>query len=223
MTTFGNKEPWMEPMNKFILASRGDFKLFIDQICAVPSRRPSKAVPPSYATPIQILSRLPETSREGFPSLPYLIDSAKCYSTLITLWLKNGPKDDLINEADQSLSDFHNHAVELSRRTLECVEKVQHAQLERPNPKTTFGSPSPSVHRRFGSTSNSSPIPSLMPAIGKRITSWPSSGAADHAVNGNMPKGPGPVRHGIRSESHGSTDSTGPASRSPLPHRPRPN
>ena len=83
MSTFGAKEPWMEPMNRFLQSSRPEFKAFVDQICSVPSERPSQAVPASFATPIQILGRLPPTSREGFPSLPFLIDSAKSFDFLV--------------------------------------------------------------------------------------------------------------------------------------------
>lgn len=37
MTTFGSKEPWMEPMNKFLTKNRAEFKEFIDSICAIPA------------------------------------------------------------------------------------------------------------------------------------------------------------------------------------------
>lgn len=91
MTNFGSKEPWMEPMNvshllstgrfiepnlnvqqKFLIAQKTSFKNFIDQICAIPTERTSRAMSPSYTTPIQILARLPQTCREGFPRYVYL-------------------------------------------------------------------------------------------------------------------------------------------------------
>lgn len=86
--TLGGKEPWMEPMNQFINARRQEFKDFVDTICAISPDRATSAIPPSYATPITILGRLPITIREGFPSLPYLIDQARESARLVNLWLE---------------------------------------------------------------------------------------------------------------------------------------
>lgn len=77
----------MEPMNQFLNTHRQEFKCFVDTICGISPDRASSAIPPSYATPITILGRLPSTSREGFPSLPYLIDQAKECAALVSLWL----------------------------------------------------------------------------------------------------------------------------------------
>ena len=82
----------MEPMNKFLNTNRSDFKQFVDSICAIPADRPAPIVTPSYATPIQILGRLPPTSREGFPSLPFLIDHARSFANLISIWLDSAPE-----------------------------------------------------------------------------------------------------------------------------------
>lgn len=43
-------------------------------------------VPPAYATPLTILSRLSQSSREGFPSLPYLIDQPRAFASLVMMW-----------------------------------------------------------------------------------------------------------------------------------------
>ena len=129
MTTFGAKEPWMEPMNKFLLAARVEFKQFINQICSIPSGPQTKAVSPSYATPIQILGRLPATSREGFPSLPYLIDSAKRFANLVSLWLRNCPANLAgEGEGDGSLRKFHDICLDIQRRTSECLQAAERAQ-----------------------------------------------------------------------------------------------
>ena len=74
LSTFGQKEEWMEPMNRFLGSHRSAVKDYIDAICSIPSERNTIALAASYSTPITILARLPPTSREGFPSLPYLID-----------------------------------------------------------------------------------------------------------------------------------------------------
>ncbi|KAH8701863.1 putative GTPase activating protein [Talaromyces proteolyticus] len=132
MTTFGGKEPWMEPMNKFLLMNRSAFKEFVDTICSIPAERPAQIVTPQYATPIQILGRLPVTSREGFPSLPFLIDHARSFAALIKLWLRSAPSRlNELEELDPNIARFNTLALELQQRTRECFGKAE--QAERPN------------------------------------------------------------------------------------------
>lgn len=132
MSVFGAKEVWMEPMNKFLQASRPEFRTFVDQVCSVPSERPNQAVSASYATPIQILARLPPTSREGFPSLPFLIDSAKSFATLISLWLRQRPADvEARRQKDPALRRFHELCVEIQQRSKDCLSSAEPA--ERPS------------------------------------------------------------------------------------------
>ncbi|GAB1216735.1 hypothetical protein ATERTT37_005953 [Aspergillus terreus] len=132
MTTFGSKEPWMEPMNRFLNGHRTEFKQFVDSICAIPADRPAPIVTPSYATPIQILGRLPPPSREGFPSLPFLIDHARSFANLIRIWLDCVPqKLDETGEIDPAVRKFHEMAVRLHERTKECLSKAE--QAERPS------------------------------------------------------------------------------------------
>ncbi|EEH22322.1 hypothetical protein PABG_04533 [Paracoccidioides brasiliensis Pb03] len=132
MTTFGNKEPWMEPMNKFLISHRVEFKNFVDSICSIPAERPTQIVNPSYATPIQILGRLPSTSREGFPSLPFLIDHARSFAMLVKLWLDLVPKDFTeLQDLDPTLLKFHQLCVALNQRTKDCLNRAE--QAERPS------------------------------------------------------------------------------------------
>ncbi|EAW06863.1 GTPase-activating protein BUD2 [Aspergillus clavatus NRRL 1] len=132
MTTFGSKEPWMEPMNKFLVGSRLEFRQFVDSICAIPADRPTPIVTPSYATPIQILNRLPHTSREGFPSLPFLIDHGRSFANLIRIWLEGAPgKLAGLEEIDPAIQKFHEMAYRLNQRTKDCLSKAE--QAERPN------------------------------------------------------------------------------------------
>lgn len=134
MTTFGSKEPWMEPMNRFLLSNRNDFKEFVDSICAIPADRPAPIVTPSYATPIQILGRLPPTSREGFPSLPFLVDHARSFAHLIRIWLEVAPtRLPELEEVDPVIYKFHEAALRLDHRTKECLDRAEEA--ERPNGK----------------------------------------------------------------------------------------
>ena len=120
LSQFGQKEAWMEPMNRFLNAHRNGLKDFLDEICSIPSERNTFALPASYSTPITILARLPPTSREGFPSLPYLIDHARNFAALINLWLASAPAD-LDTQEESDLHDFHHHCLTLQRRTDECL------------------------------------------------------------------------------------------------------
>ncbi|KAL4780257.1 hypothetical protein BJX76DRAFT_53673 [Aspergillus varians] len=132
MTTFGNKEPWMEPMNKFLAGHRTEFREFVDSICAIPADRPAPIVTPSYATPIQILGRLPPPSREGFPSLPFLIDHARSFANLIRIWLEVAPaRLSGLEELDPAITKFHEMAGRLQQRTKECLSMAELA--ERPS------------------------------------------------------------------------------------------
>ncbi|KKY18298.1 putative gtpase activating protein [Diplodia seriata] len=119
MSTFGAKEQWMEPMNSFLNGHRHEFKKFIDDICSIsPNTSSVSPIPPSYSTPLAILQRLPPTSREGFPSLPYLIDHARNFAELVTLWLDNtGELAENLAQEEGDLAKFHNICVALNART----------------------------------------------------------------------------------------------------------
>ncbi|WEW60596.1 GTPase activating factor [Emydomyces testavorans] len=132
LATFGNKEPWMEPMNKFLLSHRTEFKEFVDSVCSIPAERQAQNVNPSYATPIQILNRLPPTSREGFPSLPFLIDNARSFAFLVRLWLESAPPNlTSISDLDKTVVQFHTLCLQIQQRTKDCLNKAE--QAERPS------------------------------------------------------------------------------------------
>ncbi|KAF2726310.1 hypothetical protein K431DRAFT_280343 [Polychaeton citri CBS 116435] len=175
MASFGNKEPWMEQMNTFLVSHRDAFKHFIDDVCYVPtpvvpnatfssSTGSSPTYPPgvhgslppgfisaethhSYTTPMTIMHRLPPTSREGFPSLPYLIDQARAFADLIQLWLEStahAPQDGSstislaasIKQEDGDLLIFHEICTSLHARTQEALNRAERA--ERPNSAYSF-------------------------------------------------------------------------------------
>ncbi|KAI1085287.1 GTPase [Whalleya microplaca] len=127
LSTFGKKESWMEPMNKFLGIHRQPFKDYIDQICSVPSERNIITVPASYSTPVTILGRLNPISREGFPSLPYLIDHPRNYAALVKIWLEYNQHSAAAEptDLDGELADFHNICVELQKRSDECLARIE--------------------------------------------------------------------------------------------------
>ncbi|RMD44719.1 hypothetical protein DV735_g240, partial [Chaetothyriales sp. CBS 134920] len=134
MTRFGTKETWMEPMNKFLAASTNEFKLFIDNICAISSSQlTSSSLEPQYAAPTQIKGRLPTTSREGLPSLPYLLDETKFLADLAALWVAHAPNP-LPDTADMALlQEFSSLCFELHNRGKKRLLSAE--QAEKPDSK----------------------------------------------------------------------------------------
>ncbi|KAI1333714.1 GTPase [Xylariaceae sp. FL0016] len=126
LSSFGKKESWMEPMNKFLTLHRQSFKDYIDQMCSIPTERNVVALPASYSTPITILGRLSPTSREGFPSLPYLIDHQRNFAALVKLWLESNHATAAEPQTfDGELGEFHIRCVELQRRSDDCLAKME--------------------------------------------------------------------------------------------------
>jgi hypothetical protein len=122
----------MEPMNAFLTKQRTAFKQFLDALCDVSSTSIQVNIPPSYSTPLAILSRLPPTSREGFPSLPHLIDHARSFASLVTLWLGHVGENIEIPEDQPELLKFHLECLRLRKRTEECLASAERAD----RPKT---------------------------------------------------------------------------------------
>lgn len=118
----------MEPMNQFLNTHRQEFKCFVDNICGISPDRASSAIPPSYATPITILGRLPNTSREGFPSLPYLIDQAKECAALVTLWLDARYEVETDAPMSEELKRFDALCEQSREKTKLCLNLVGQAQ-----------------------------------------------------------------------------------------------
>jgi hypothetical protein len=163
MATFGAKEPWMEPMNAFIVQHREGFKRFVDEVCHLPesaiSHPSSPTSPPtypadlisvehsmSYRAPTAIMQRLPQSSREGYPSLPYLVDQPRAFAELIRLWLESvrnlsrptelaaiptRSHEDILNAiaaTDPSFVVFNELCESLSARTDECLARAERAE-----------------------------------------------------------------------------------------------
>ncbi|KAK9361704.1 hypothetical protein V1504DRAFT_420520 [Lipomyces starkeyi] len=112
-TQFGTKEPWMEPMNKFLNSHVHEFTDFISEIStwrsnythdpplvhydegwkdlqddneAEVNKRSLSMVP--YQIPRTILSRLPSAFRDSAPSLPFLLDRPAALAQLVEIWLQ---------------------------------------------------------------------------------------------------------------------------------------
>lgn len=127
LSNFGQKESWMEPMNRFLTSHRQGIKDFIDNICSIPAEHNIYALPASYSTPVTILTRLLPTSREGFPSLPYLIDHPRNFAALIKLWLDATTHYVAPPHLDSELLEFHELCLSLQRRTDDCILKAEEA------------------------------------------------------------------------------------------------
>ncbi|KAI0842472.1 Rho GTPase activation protein [Hypoxylon sp. FL0890] len=127
LSTFGKKESWMEPMNKFLTIHRQPFKEYIDAMCSIPTERSTIALPASYSTPVTILGRLSPVSREGFPSLPYLIDHPRNYAALVKLWLESSHRSNTADPSDfdAELAEFHAICLDLQRRSDECLARME--------------------------------------------------------------------------------------------------
>ncbi|KAH6655560.1 hypothetical protein BKA67DRAFT_507871, partial [Truncatella angustata] len=126
LSTFGKKESWMEPMNKFLNNQRQPFKDFVDAICSIPTERATIPLPATYMTPITILGRLSKPAREGFPVLPYLIDDARHFAALVKLWLDAhhaGAHDSRHFEGE--LAEFHELCIGLQQRSDQCMERIE--------------------------------------------------------------------------------------------------
>ncbi|KAL2071687.1 hypothetical protein VTL71DRAFT_12922 [Oculimacula yallundae] len=127
LSHFGQKESWMEPMNSFLARHRQGVKDFLDTVCDIPAERNNFPLPASYSTPSTILSRLPPTSREGFPSLPYLIDRSRNFASLVKLWLDATTNYTPPQTFEGELLNFHKLCLDLQRRTDDCVLKAEQA------------------------------------------------------------------------------------------------
>ncbi|OAQ99597.1 hypothetical protein LLEC1_05919 [Akanthomyces lecanii] len=122
--TFGKREEYMEPMNRFLTSHRTVFREYIDQVCSIPSDRSVVAPPANYSTPNTISGRLTPTSREGLGSLPYLIDAPKSFAGLVKLWTSARPNDLRTEQADGELLIFNELCMNLQKRVDACMAKV---------------------------------------------------------------------------------------------------
>ncbi|KAK4240225.1 hypothetical protein C8A03DRAFT_13447 [Achaetomium macrosporum] len=125
LSNIGKKETWMEPMNRFLTAQRQAFKDFLDAVCAIPAERTKPPLPASYSTPVTILGRLSPLAREGFPSLPYLVDQGRNFAALVKLWADAHPasaSESQIYGGD--LLRFHTLCIDLHQRATDCLARI---------------------------------------------------------------------------------------------------
>lgn len=238
MTTFGAKEPWMEPMNVFLTSHRQQFKAFVDQICDISSDRATSAIPPSYATPITILNRLPSTSREGFPSLPYLIDQARECASLVDVWLD--AKQDIDDGADwgEELRHFDKLCRESRGKARQCLTRAEQAerpsgclepkweelveQMQRkarakePNGQSSPSTPATDGHSNLNSSTSSLAESYLHRNSGRRHMSKThrSSPGTSHLATATSPQSPLSPDEGFSEEPDSESSNTPPGSSS---------
>ncbi|KAL6415439.1 hypothetical protein AUP68_01997 [Ilyonectria robusta] len=125
LSTFGKREEWMEPMNRFLNVQRQSIRDYIDQVCSIPADRSANMVPAGYSTPVTILGRLSPTAKEGFPSLPYLVDDTRNFAGLVKLWVDAKPIEDKKGEVDDDLVQFDDLCFALQYRADACLAKVE--------------------------------------------------------------------------------------------------
>lgn len=124
LSNIGKKEVWMEPMNRFLSSRRQALKDFIDDVCAIPAERSNHVLPASYSTPITILGRLSPLAREGFPSLPFLIDHARNFASLVRLWSDHNTSNTSEARFDGDMLKFHKYSVALQQRANLCMDRM---------------------------------------------------------------------------------------------------
>ncbi|KAK7215030.1 hypothetical protein V2G26_003033 [Clonostachys chloroleuca] len=138
LSTFGKREEWMEPMNRFLGTQRSVFKDYVDQICDVPVDHIVKTIPPGYSTPLTIMNRLSPTAREGFPSLPFLIDQARNYASLVKLWVDAKPAENSKKVTiEGELLIFNDICFALQSRSDSCLAKDESLELSEFRPGMT--------------------------------------------------------------------------------------
>ncbi|KAK1762358.1 hypothetical protein QBC33DRAFT_461576 [Phialemonium atrogriseum] len=130
LSTIGKKETWMEPMNRFLNTQRQSLKDYLDDICAIPMERTNVILPASYSTPVTILGRLSPVGREGFPSLPYLIDHARNFAALVKLWMdENSISSANAHSYEGGVLEFHALCAEIQKRADECHARMEGLRL----------------------------------------------------------------------------------------------
>ncbi|CAN8106230.1 unnamed protein product [Discula destructiva] len=133
LSNIGKKEVWMEPMNRFLSSRRQGLKDFIDDVCAIPAERDHHVLPPSYSTPVAILGRLPPLAREGFPSLPYLVDPARNFASLVRLWTDHSKSTTSEPRYDGDVLKFHRHCLALQQRADLCMDRMDLVRADHEN------------------------------------------------------------------------------------------
>ncbi|KAJ4326515.1 GTPase activating factor [Fusarium piperis] len=165
LSTFGKREEWMEPMNRFLNVQRQAVRDFIDQVCSIPADRNAVIVPAGYSTPVTILKRLSPTSKEGFPSLPYLIDDTRNLAGLVKLWVDANPIEDKKDEVDNELLAFNDVCFALQERADACLAKVE---TERAHESASYAATDDMTE----SLEQASLIESLSISYGGSSTAW---------------------------------------------------
>lgn len=111
-------------MNKFLTAATPEFKVFIEQICSWNASE-NTFHEPQYQAALQVKQRLPAASREGLPSLPFLLDAPRSIANLVNLWLDNCPSSIASTGTDGSLKSFHAICLGLRQKVKDCMANAE--------------------------------------------------------------------------------------------------
>ncbi|UKZ75031.1 hypothetical protein TrVFT333_002703 [Trichoderma virens FT-333] len=95
LSTFGKREEYMEPMNRFLTQQRQTFRCFIDHVCGIPADRGGRALP-----------------------------RARGFASLVKLWVDSRPIDVKQSQVDGELLIFNDLCFGLQKRADACLAKV---------------------------------------------------------------------------------------------------
>jgi hypothetical protein len=121
----------MTPMNNFLAASSAQLRAFIDDICSVSSAQIASArIEPQYVAPTKIIDRLPPLSKEGLPSLPFLLEKSRLLAYLADLWVSHAPENiEQMSEVteDENVRHFHRAALKVSQKSKTALKAAETA------------------------------------------------------------------------------------------------
>jgi hypothetical protein len=168
---------------------RQSFKDFLDAVCAIPVERTNVILPASYSTPITILGRLSPLGREGFPSLPYLIDHPRNFAALVKLWTESQPRGSMEGrEYDGDLLVFHDLCLALQQRVNDCSLRVETLRL------AETGSHQTEDHLSLSDTMEYMSIGDVNPSSYSSSTLWLDQDARPVGSSGSEMDSPAVVR-----------------------------
>lgn len=187
LSSIGKKEVWMEPMNRrFLSARRQGLKDFIDEVCSIPAQSASIILPAPYSTPVTILGRLSPLAREGFPSLPFLVDHARNFASLVKLWIDHNKGHTGDGGYDGELLAFHRECTALQERADMCMNRIDavramdHENLSLPT-DSDLGLADALEHVSFNDFNNNVSTISR----GSSITPWPDASSTTEKPPGS--------------------------------------
>ncbi|GAA6054276.1 hypothetical protein JCM3770_005155 [Rhodotorula araucariae] len=220
-SSFGQKEPWMLPMNGFVqdnTAALIDFIKHVSTPATSAAYRQEWTSPnaAAYLAPTRLRSSLPALGKEGVPLLPHLVDLPRELGQLATriarLAAEKGPHADVSSSSSYTGADSRCETTSVassrggrSRRFLDLVDACVEVHVEsrrRGGGLVSFPS--------YGDAPNRTPDPKTRtqrPMVGRAATAGPgpAAGSASHALplTAGLRKSLGLVLPALRTSSSG--------------------